>query len=110
MTGICLRYKVTAAILRRHNAFTGENFRLVDELKIPTEHMATAGLIQPQHSQSPEVLLQKFKNATGLLDVEARLYMSDAGGDLSLAMKAWAADENWEQSQEEPEKRHQGRH
>ena len=103
LIGICLRYKVSQAVLRRHNSFPGENFRLCETLRIPAAAMAMRGAaVQPQ-ARTPEVLLQEFRNRTGLEAIEARLYLEETGKgptpadwDLDAALAAWAADVQWE--------------
>ena len=104
LIGICLKYKVSQAQLRRFNSFTGENFRLCKELRIPTQHMARQGVVVQPQERTRDVTLQDFRNATGLDAIEARLYLDDADWEVAKATAAWAADEQWEQSSSATEK------
>lgn len=97
LQGICLRYKIKAHVLKRHNNFSGDSFRMVSVLKIPMAEIRDS-VIVPQ-ARTQDVVLQVFRNTTGLGVVEAKLYLDDNDWDPARAHEAWEADNIWEQRQ-----------
>lgn len=91
LPGICLRYNVSVVDVRRCNNFSGNAFRSKKVLRIP---IRAGSFINPQE-QTQEVILQKFKNLSGVQNAEARYYLDENAWELDMAMKAWETDENW---------------
>ena len=90
--GICLKYRITATILRRHNFFSGNNIQGLAVLRIPVNPNAPPIEIQ---INSNEAKLQRFKNATGETGREAKIYLDEAGWDVDRAIDFWKCDESW---------------
>eukprot|EP01031_Cornospumella_fuschlensis_P045006 gene45006-55056_t len=91
LPGLCLRYNVTATDVRRMNIFSGNNIHFKKSLRIPIQ---SGAFIQPQ-SDTLEVKVQKFKNATGESNKEAHIYLEEHNYDVDKAIAAWKGDENW---------------
>lgn len=92
--GICLRYGVSVVDVRRLNNFSGNAFRSKKVLTIPVQ----SGVPVSPQEQTPEVTLQRFKNATGESTVEAKYYLDGNDWDLEKALTAWKTDDNWSQN------------
>jgi len=92
LQGICLKYRSSAVSIRRLNMFSGNNIQFKEVLLIPVD----GGTVVEEQSNTPEVILQKFRNATGEGIQESRLYLDEHGWDLDKAVAAWRQDENWE--------------
>lgn len=94
LQGICLRYNCSATDLRRMNTFSGNSIQFKKSLIIP---VTPGAQVLPQLDKQ-DVLIQKFRNATGESVAEARIYLEDAGYMLDQALEEWKKDEQWEQS------------
>lgn len=94
LAGICLRYKVKPAILKRYNQFFGENIQTVKVIKVPAAHLH--GTVFHPQMKTKEVVLQTFRNKTDLGQIEARMYLEDHDWDQERALKAWEEDNAWE--------------
>lgn len=92
LVGLALRYHLSKQAIRAANFFSGDNIQCKRCLRIPLE----AGVRVQLQEDSPEVVLQRFKNHTGESTVEARCYLDEAGWDLRVAIASWERDENWE--------------
>eukprot|EP00617_Octactis_speculum_P020523 CAMPEP_0185752112 /NCGR_PEP_ID=MMETSP1174-20130828/10909_1 /TAXON_ID=35687 /ORGANISM="Dictyocha speculum, Strain CCMP1381" /LENGTH=232 /DNA_ID=CAMNT_0028429407 /DNA_START=34 /DNA_END=733 /DNA_ORIENTATION=+ len=97
LVGICLRYKASKAVLRRHNDFFGEQFRLCRTLRIPVNDKNIVDL-RPQ-AMTKEVKMQITMNRTGLADVEAKIYLDDHNWDVATAVRHAKEDLDWEAEQ-----------
>lgn len=94
LQGICLRYRVSVMEVRRINLFSGNNIQCKKTLRIPL----TKGVTITGQENTQDVLLQKFRNETNESTAEARVYLDDNNWDVEAAVRAWKADENWENS------------
>lgn len=92
LQGICLKYRVSAVNIRRLNMFSGNNIQFKTVLLVPVD----GGAVVEQQLNTPEVMLQKFRNATGEGIQESRLYLDEHHWDLDKAVSAWRQDEHWE--------------
>lgn len=97
LAGIRLRYGVSATDLRRCNAFQGDNFRTCTILKIPLAKSSRRQRF-PYQSETREVVIQRFRNATGLGAIEAGLYLDEADWQLQKAIASARADDAFESS------------
>jgi hypothetical protein len=102
--GICLRYKVKPAIIRRVNQFTGDNLRSLKVLKIPTAYLIASGRPLVSQIHDRDVQLQIFMNDTGLGSIEAKIYLDNHEWDAKKAREEWADDNIWELQQEQIKK------
>mmetsp|Transcript_26402 Transcript_26402/g.26652 ORF Transcript_26402/g.26652 Transcript_26402/m.26652 type:complete len:236 (+) Transcript_26402:96-803(+) len=91
LMGICLRYGASVLNIRRVNNFSGNAFRSKKVLRIPIQPGIA---IQPQE-ETPEVILQIFKNETNESDKEARYYLEEHEWDLPSALESWKRDDLW---------------
>lgn len=92
LQGICLKYRASAVNIRRLNMFSGNNIQFKKVLLVPID----GGAVVEQQLNTPEVILQKFRNATGEGIQESRLYLEEHHWDLDKAVLAWRQDEHWE--------------
>jgi hypothetical protein len=97
LQGICLRYRVSAVEVRRHNMFSGNNIQFKKTLRIPLEPGVPIVL---QGYDRNELKLQLFKNETGEENTEAKIYLEDHNWNVTEAIKAWRQDDVWTRSQE----------
>lgn len=97
LAGIRLRYGVSATDLRRCNAFQGDNFRMCTILKIPLAKSSRRQRF-PYQSETREVVIQRFRIATGLGEIEAGLYLDEADWQLQKAIASARADDAFEAS------------
>ena len=98
LQGICLRYRVSATEVRRVNYFSGNSIQFKKTLYIPVSTEHSPGPVAQPHD-SKEVLVQKFRNATGESIPESRIYLEEHHWDLKLAVVAWENDSKWEGTQ-----------
>lgn len=95
LQGICLRYNVSVTEVRRINLFSGSSIQCKKSLLIPVRRGVSYNIMMQQYD-SKEVVLQKFRNATGEAVAEARIYLEEHSWDLDTSIAAWKTDENWE--------------
>lgn len=93
LQGLCLRYRAKAVDVRRWNCFSGNNIKAFKSLKIPIEPGPLPKRAIQQ--ETPELLLQIFRNETGESTAEAKVYLSEANGNLEAALRAWREDESF---------------
>ena len=91
LPGICLQYRVSALELKRFNLMSSNNVQMLKEVKIPISHNEPITIQQ----EGRDVILQRFKNATGESREEALIYLEDHEFNLDAALMAWRADESW---------------
>jgi LysM repeat protein len=96
LQGICLRYRVSATVLRRMNMFSGNNIHFKKSLLIPVQ----GGCLIEFQQVTTEVVLQKFRNATQENAAECRLYLDEHNWNLEAALAAWRNDESWAKDNE----------
>lgn len=96
LQGLCLKYGTTAITLRRQNCFSGNNIQVFKTLRIPLE--AGAFVVLQTTTDSKDIILQKFKNDTGEIELEAKLYLEDSGWNLDKAIAQWQGDDQWTKS------------
>lgn len=89
--GVCLKYNVSAMILRRYNNFSGTNIQALKYLRVPLEPGAAVTIQIDTH----DIILQIFKNETGERDLEARVYLDEAAWNIDRALSFWRGDESW---------------
>jgi hypothetical protein len=92
LQGLCLRYRVSAVELRRHNNFSGNNISYLKKLRIPIDHSMP---VIRQSEDSHEVMIQKFRQITHENVTEAKYYMEESGWDIKRALEAWHSDSTW---------------
>mmetsp|Transcript_24816 Transcript_24816/g.22536 ORF Transcript_24816/g.22536 Transcript_24816/m.22536 type:complete len:247 (+) Transcript_24816:53-793(+) len=92
--GICLRYRINATALRRHNIFSGNNIQGFQSLRIPLDHNLPVKI----QDNTEDILLQKFKNLSGEGTAESRMYLEDHDWNINKAFSAWKGDEAWSNS------------
>lgn len=95
LQGLCLRYHVSVTEVRRINLFSGNSIQCKKTLLIPVSPGASYNSVV-QQGDSREVMLQRFRNATGEAVAEARIYMEEHSWNLDEAVAAWRTDESWE--------------
>lgn len=98
LQGVCLRYKISARVLRKHNSIFGDTLSSCEVLRIPTAHFRPGDLHMLQ-TDAPEVKVQVVVNRTKLPALEARLYLEDHDWDVEAAVKACVEDDQWEGAQ-----------
>lgn len=96
LQGLCLKYRVSAVNVRQLNMFSGSNIQFKKTLLIPIDGVCTIEF----QEDTPDVLIQKFRNATHEGPAESRLYLDEHGWDLNAALQAWRNDENWQRDAE----------
>lgn len=93
LQGICLRYGVTRASLRRVNQGC-DDLRFHTVLRVPLR----TGTRQPLPDVSArERALLRLRTATRLATAECEFYLDEAAGDVERALAAAAADALWEE-------------
>lgn len=97
LQGICLKYNVSVRELRRINLFSGTNIQVKHTLLIPLKR----GAVAVTQVETREVLLQKFRNATGEGIQEAKMYLDDHAWNLTNALAAWKIDEQWDENEDD---------
>lgn len=95
LQGLCLRYHVSVTEVRRINLFSGNSIQYKKTLLIPVSPGVSYNSVV-QQGDSREVMLQRFRNATGEAAAEARIYMEEHSWNLDEAVAAWKKDESWE--------------
>ncbi len=99
--GLRLRYKVTAADLRKYNNFAGEQIHMLQTLRIPLKPEAVTHVAKFRQRCTKDVVKQQFINATGIScdqEQEIHYYLSDANWKLSEAVAAYEEDRAWEEA------------
>ena len=89
--GICLKYRISVADLRRVNMFSGNNIKSFKILKIPIE----PGVPFITQMETQEYILQKFKNETNENTTEAKIYLEDSSWDYDKALASWKDDDKY---------------
>lgn len=92
LPGICLKYGVSVVNIRRMNKFSGNAFHSRKVLQIPIQK----GIPFQIQEQTPDVILQLFKNETSETTEEARFYLDETNWDLTEALQAWRKDDAWD--------------
>ena len=69
----------------------GNNIQFSQALRIPVDHEMPIS----RQQDTPEVILQRFKNISQEDGNEARYYLEENGGDLARALAAWKEDKDW---------------
>ena len=82
--------------VRRLNMFSGNNIQFKKTLRIPLDSSTTGGAEVVRQIETPEVLIQKFKNATNEMTPEARSYLEYANWNFQAALSLWEEDSRWE--------------
>ena len=94
-----MHYRVSAIHVRRLNMFSGNNIQFKKVLRIPLDSStAPVGAEVMKQKDTPEVLIQKFKNATNEMALEARSYLEDSNWDFQVALSRCEEDSRWELS------------
>jgi hypothetical protein len=93
LLGLTLRYKVSAAELRKANNFFGDHFRLCKILVIPRR--SNCGV----QKMTQEVMIQYVTAQTSLHAAEARFYLEETDWDKEKAIEQFCKDCDWEESQ-----------
>ena len=107
LEGICVRYRVKPHQLRRWNAFPGNAFACLSELRVPRS-VLPPGFV-PQGAETIDEKVARLVRAAGaagaagggggaLGAMEARFYLEEAGADFDAALAAAKADLEWEES------------
>jgi hypothetical protein len=100
LEGICVRYRVKPHQLRRWNAFPGNAFACLSELRVPRS-VLPPGFV-PQGAETIDEKVARLVRAAGgggaLGGTEARFYLEEAGADFDAALAAAKADLEWEES------------
>ena len=89
--GICLKYRISVADLRRVNMFSGNHIKSFKILKIPIE----PGVPFTTQIETQEYILQKFKNETNENTTEAKIYLEDNSWDYDKALLSWKDDDKY---------------
>ena len=77
--------------------FSGNNIQFKKILRIPLDSSTTSGGIEVmKQKDTHEVLIQKFKNATNEMTLEARSYLEESNWNLKDAVSRWEEDSRWE--------------
>lgn len=98
LSGLCLKYGVSAVEIRRANHISGNHIQHLRKMKIVIKSgKKVPATVFTQENKEINVLVL-FKKITGEGDVEAKIYLSDAGYDLNKAVAAWKADTQWHES------------
>jgi len=92
LQGICLRYRTSVQDIRRMNCFSGNSIQFKKILFIPIRKGVQVQMQENTH----DVLIQKFKNATGESAVESRIYLEESEWNVESAIEKWNIDDNWE--------------
>mmetsp|Transcript_1122 Transcript_1122/g.3822 ORF Transcript_1122/g.3822 Transcript_1122/m.3822 type:complete len:410 (-) Transcript_1122:206-1435(-) len=94
LAGLSLRYGVPRSEICRANGFEGEKVKTKEVLRIPLRKQKRGGATAQEDTK--EVRLQKFKNATGLGSIEARIYLEATNYDVDKAVENARSDDLFE--------------
>ncbi|GAB5032515.1 Hypothetical protein NocV09_00902060 [Nannochloropsis oceanica] len=99
MQGLRLRYKVTPADLRLHNDFAGDQFHMLQTLKIPLRQEVVSHVAKFRQRPTQAVLRQRFTNVTKCTDEqEVTYYLDLAEWNLSGAIAEYNENRAWEEA------------
>jgi hypothetical protein len=85
--GICLKYKVSATVLRRLNRFSGTNLGLApNPLRIPLSLKSSSNPYKEQ-SEDPCPIRAIIRACPELTQKEAKCYLELHDGDITMAIK-----------------------
>jgi len=96
--GLCLRYRVKAHVLRKHNGLSSDCLRGLEVVRIPTDRKPTSSAAAAEDDLTTNAAaVQKLRRLVpGLGSIEAKLYLEDHEYSVTKALEAWKADEEWE--------------
>ena len=95
LAGLSLKYGVHRREIRRANNFEGDNVRTREVMRIPLGNQKQGGAMAQEDTL--EVRTQRFRNATRLGAIEARIYLEAAEYDVDKAIAAAKEDDIFEE-------------